>query len=177
LWVSVGLILVLGFVELIGSPMFGRLRLDAAVFLLVATVFAGTADAGPMVAAASSHWPSPGPARTWVSTLDQQVSGPSRVLCLGLTAAPAEDTASLDAYVCSRWASSLQGKEGLASLTWRFVQLGRQPVSDALTQLREAHDKPWTIVVIGPMNKLHDPKAWYAPLVSAPGLHFVHATG
>jgi hypothetical protein len=112
----------------------------------------------------------------WFDTVEREVSLGRRVLCLQVYQA-APDPNDLDPYDCSRFASSAQGKDDSAALTWRFVQLGRQPVSDAVSEVENAKDKPWLIVVIGPMEQLHNPKAWWAPIVKLPGLKFVPVSG
>ena len=173
LYVTVGLALVLGLADVLASPALGRLRLDAAVFLVVAALFAGTVEQGPVFAAASGHWPKPQLPTVWIKQVTREVPNKTRVLCLGLTAAPDTSQPSLDAYLCDRWASSLQGLDDDPAGDWRVVQLGRLPVSKSVAWIKAAHDLPWTIVVIGSLSKLKDPKAWYAPIVAQPGLHFI----
>ena len=173
LYVTVGLALALGMADLLASPALGRVRLDAAVVVVVATLFAGTVDQGPMFAAASGHWPKPQLPTIWTKQVTREVPKGARVLCLGLTPAPDLSQPSLDAYLCDRWASSLQGLDDDPAGDWRDAQLGRVPVAKVVSWIEAAHDKPWTIVVIGPLAKINDPKAWYAPIAAQPRLRFI----
>lgn len=179
LFVVVLAVLVLGVIDLLASPAVGTRRLSAAAGIVVAAILAATVDAGPLYAAADSHWPKAIPLPPWVATVDRAVASPGRVLCLGTaTPKPDESTANLDAYNCSRWAASLQGVDDPTAGNWRFVQLGRYPVSTAVADLKRAkaqHAPPWTIVVIGPVTALKDPKSWWAPLLKGHQLNLVAA--
>jgi hypothetical protein len=173
LYVVVGVALVLGFADLMASSAVGTRRLDAAAAVAVAVLFAVTAGEGPLYVAAASHWPTPVATQPWVAVVTQAVAGNERVMCLGTTAKQDDKGVNLDAYTCSRFASSLQGRDDPTALTWRFVQLNRQPVSDAAKALKNAKDRPWKIVVIGSMGGLQSPKAWWAPIIKEGGLTFV----
>lgn len=173
LYVVVGLALVLGFVDLMASDAVGTRRLDVAAAVAAAVLFAATAGVGPLYDAAAAHWPSPGVMPPWVAVVTNAVAGNERVMCLGTTPARDPNGVNLAAYTCSRFASSLQGRDDLTALTWRFVQLNRQPVSDAVKALRNAKDRPWKIVVVGSMAGLHSPTAWWAPILKEGGLTFV----
>ena len=173
LYVVVGLALVLGFVDLMASQVVGTRRLDTSAALAVAVLFAVSAGQGPLYNAAADHWPSPSVLQPWVAVVTKAVAGNDRVLCLGTTSVRGGSLVDLDAYTCSRFASSLQGRDDTTALTWRFVQLNRQPVSDAVKALKNAKDRPWKIVVIGSMAGLNSPTAWWAPILKEGGLAFV----
>jgi hypothetical protein len=173
LYVVVGLALVLGVADLMASSAVGTRRLDAAGAIAVGVIFAMTVGQGPLYTGSSGHWPTPVPVPPWVAQVTKAVTGNQRVLCLGTTAVRAADGPNIDAYTCSRFASSLQGRDDATALTWRFVQLNRQPVSDAVKAMKAAKDRPWKIVVVGASTGLNAKTAWWAPLVKAGGLQFV----
>ena len=176
LYVIMPTLVILGVADLMASSAVGTRRLDVAAALVVAAIFAGTADQGPVYTAVQSHWPKPIPLPAWVGTVDREVASKSRVLCLNLTGKPDETVPNLDTYNCDRWAASLQGRDDPTALTWRFVQLGRRPVSDAVALLDKSKTLPWRIVVVGSSARLKDPKGWWAPIVKQPGrLTFVAA--
>ena len=175
-FVLAGVWIPLAVIEVVARLEFGR-RLFAPVMILVlAALWTSTVQGGPIYDAEMRHWPTASAKTVWFDTVEREVSLGPRVLCLQINAA-APDPNNLDPYDCSRFASSVQGKDDSAALTWRFVQLGRLPVSDAVSAVKNAKDKPWLIVVIGPMDQLHNPKTWWAPIAKLPGLEFVPASG
>jgi hypothetical protein len=173
LFVTVGALVALGVAELFASPAVATRGFEAVVLVSLATLLATVVQQGPLYSAAVAHWPKPVAPRAWLGSVDQLVATDGRVLCLGLTPKRVEDAASLDAYLCDRWVSSLQGLDDTPATTWRFVQLGRQPVSDAVAEVKAAHDKPWRILVIGTRKQFESSKGWWAPLAHLPGLTFV----
>lgn len=174
LFVLVALAMVLGAADLVTSPLVGKGSLDAAVAVAIGVLFCGTIGQGPIYGAAEAHWPLPVPEPAWAPVVTKLVAGPSRVLCIALTSVRDESSVNYDAYHCSRFASSLQGKEDSASLAWRYTQTGLQSPVTAVNEIKAAKDRPWTILVLGNTDGLHTPTAWYAGMVSQQGLTFVH---
>jgi hypothetical protein len=166
----------LALIEVVSRLEIGRQYLRMVAVLVVSVLWASTIQGGPIYDATTRHWPNAAPKTVWYDTVERQVSYGARVLCLPVGGA-APDPNSLDQYDCSRFASSVQGKDDKAALTWRFVTLGRLPVSDAVVAVKSAKDKPWRIVVIGPMEQLHNSKGWWAPIAKLPGLEFVPVSG
>jgi hypothetical protein len=171
-YILAAVMVVLGFVELISRLELGNRQVHVAAVVVVAVFWASTIQNGPMYDAATRRWPSPQPRTVWYDTVEREVKLGQRVLCLPANN-PNQNPNDLDPYNCSRFASSLQGKDDGPALTWRFVALTRLPVSDAVSAVENAKDKPWRIVVIGSMAQLRDPNAWWAPIVKLPGLEFV----
>jgi hypothetical protein len=174
LFVLVALAMVLGAADLMSSPRLATGSLDAVVAVAIGVLFCGTIGQGPIYGAAEAHWPLPVPQPAWTPVVDKLVAGTSRVMCIALTPTRDETMANYDAYHCSRFASSLQGREDATSLAWRYAQIGLQSPEVAAKLLKTAKDLPWTIVIIGSTDRLRSPDAWFAGLVSQPGLKFVH---
>jgi len=154
----------------------GRRLLRVAVIAVLAVVAASTAQEGPIYEATASHWPVAVPKPAWFDTVEREVDHGRRVLCLPVDE-PAPGIAEIATYDCSRFASSVQGKDDSVALNWRFVLLGRLPVSDAIADVTRAKDKPWIIVVTGTKAALDTPNAWWAPIVRLRGLTFVPESG
>ena len=170
IWVALAL------AEVASRLQFSRSQLGPIAVVVVAVLWASTIQNGLVYDAMTRHWPTAGAKTIWFDTVEREVSHGGRVLCLPVsTLAP--DPNSLDPWDCSRFASSVQGKDDGVANTWRSVTLGRLPVSDAVAAVKAATDKPWTIVVMGPIDQLHNPKGWWAPLAVLPGLRFVPVSG
>jgi len=182
-FVLAGVWVPLAVIEVVSRLDIGRRLLNSAMIIVLAVLWASTIQVGPIYDAATRHWPTASAKTVWFDTVVREADLGSRVLCLPvLNQAPPDPNtldplSSLDPYNCSRFASSLQGKDDSTAFTWRFVLLGRGPVSASVSAVKNAKDKPWRIVVIGPMDQLHKPKAWWAPIASLPGLKFVPASG
>jgi hypothetical protein len=173
LYVVVGVALLFGVADLMAGPVVARRPLKVAAAVAIAALFAATTDQGPLYTAAVTHWPAPVALPGWVQPVTDAVAKGNRVLCLGTTAARDSTAPNVNAYTCSRFASSLQGRDDTVALDWRFVQLGRTPVATVVNELKAAKDRPWTIIVIGSAAGLHDKKAWWAPIVAEGGLTFI----
>jgi hypothetical protein len=175
-FVVAGVWVPLATVEIVSRLDFGRSQLSMVAIIVVAVLWVGAIENGPVYYAAASHWPTPAAKTAWYDTVEREVAHGNRVLCLPVGAL-APDPNALDVWDCSRFASSVQSKDDSVANIWRSVALGRLPVSDAVSAVRNAKDKPWLIVVIGPIDQLHNPKAWWAPIVKLPGLKFVPVSG
>ena len=148
---------------------------DTGLAVALAVVAAGSLANGPIYQALALHWPTAGSPTKWGSTVIASAEHGTRVVCLPTAAPkPADTRVTYDAYACSRWAASLAGLDDAAALDWRFMLLGRTPVSVVAAGLADPSHTP-AIVVIGPLGTLHDPGAWWAPLVSAPGVTLIPA--
>ena len=169
-WVSLALI------EFVSRLDVGRRLLRLTAYTVLAVVVAGSVQEGPIYEATASHWPVPAAVKpAWYDTVQREIGSGRRVLCLSTD--ESRGAYQIDAYDCSRFVASLQGKEDHVALNWRFVLLGRRPVSDAIADIKHGKDKPWTVIVTGPMAGLHIPTAWWAPIVRLPGLKFVPQSG
>jgi hypothetical protein len=175
-FVLAGACVPIAVIEVVSRLEIGRRQLNSVMVLVVAVLWTSTIQGGPIYEAETLHWPTASAKTVWFDAVEREVSLGPRVLCLQVDQA-APDPNDLDPYDCSRFASSVQGKDDGVALTWRFVQLARIPVSEAVSEVKNAKDKPWIIVVIGPMEQLHNPKAWWAPIAKLPGLKFVPASG
>ena len=164
-WISLAVI------EVVSRLEGGRRQVGVVAVIVLAVLWVGTVQTGPVYDAATRHWPYAHPTPVWLGAVQREVASGDRVLCLS------SDLPSMDAYLCDRYVSSLQGKDDGPALTWRFVALARTPVSDAVSEAKKAKDKPWRIVVIGQAAQLRDRKAWWAPIVKVPGLIFVPVSG
>jgi hypothetical protein len=182
-FVLAGVWVPLAVIEVVSRLATGRRQLKPAAIIVLAVLWASTVQGGPIYDAATRHWPTATAKTVWFDTVVREVDLGGRVLCLQVLTVAAPDPnaldplTALDPYNCSRFASSAQGKDDGAASTWRNVQLGRLPVSDAVSEVEKAKDKPWRIVVIGQMAELNNPKGWWAPIVRLPGLEFVSAPG
>jgi hypothetical protein len=166
----------LAVIEVVSRLEIGRRQFNMVAIIVVAVLWSSTIQSGPIYDATTRHWPTASAKTVWFDTVEREVSHGRRVLCLPVnTVAPDPDL--LDPYDCSRFASSVQGKDDSAALTWRFVTLGRRPISAAVSAVKNANDKPWLIVVIGPIDQLRNPYGWWAPIVKLPGLKFVPVSG
>lgn len=174
LYLSVGAIVALGVAELFASPVVGRRSINVAATLLVATLFVNVVESGPAYAAATAHWPLPGPAYKWIPPIDQLVTAPGRIMCINPSPVADLSQDPLQAYICTRWVSSLQGLDDAVSTTWRNVQIGRAPIKQAVADANNAKDKPWRILVIGSKKQFDNPKAWWSPLNHLHGMKYIY---
>lgn len=165
----------LALIEVVSRLEIGRRQLKPAVILVLTVLAASTVQGGLIYDAATHHWPTAASKTLWLDAVVRRVDLGRRVLCLQVNQVKPNPN-TLDSYTCSRFASSVQGKDDHAALTWRFVEIGRLPVSDAISEVKKAKDKPWLIVTIGPFDQLHNPYTWWAPIVRLPGLKFVPAS-
>lgn len=173
-FVLFGAFLILTAVEVFANLDIRKADLRLTAGLLVGILLAATIQQGPIYLAAATHWPTPVAKPKWLTAVEHATSSDERVLCLQ-TQDAVGSLAELEAYLCSRWASSLQGKDDLAALTWRSVLLGRQPVSAAIRAFRAARDRPWRILVFGPKGSLRNPSGWWAPITKLHRIDFVWA--
>ena len=161
----------LAVIEIFSRLEIGRQQLNLAAIVGLAVLWSSTVKNGPIYDAATRHWPQATAKPVWLDTVQREVKLGGRVLCLST------EYPSKNSYLCNRFVSSAQGLDDSTAATWRGVSLGLQPISDSVSEVGNAKDKPWRIVVIGQTVTLHDPQAWWAPIVTLPGLKFVPASG
>jgi hypothetical protein len=172
LFVLVGVWITLAVVDVLASDEIRQRRLEAAFAVVIAVLVASTVQGGPVYGAVQSHWPRAEPSPVWLSAAQREVAAGGRVVCLS-TQKDRPGMVQMKAYLCSRWAASLAGQDGGTSLTWRFAMLGRQPVSDAVADIRAHRDLQWKVLVIGSTDRLCDSSSWWAPIVTEPGIELI----
>ena len=166
--------LSLAVIEVISRLEIGQRQLNLVAIIVFAVLWVNTVQTGPIYDATTHHWPSVATKPVWYDTVLREAKLGSRVLCLSEDqTAPGQLPIGAQDYFCTRFASSLQGKNDRTAQAWEFVSRGSFPISADVDNVTNATDKPWRIVVIGPMAKLHDRRAWWAPIVKLPGLEFV----
>ena len=175
LFVIVGLAMVFGVAELLTHPAVATGSLDAVAGVAIGVLLLGTIGTNaPIYGSIAGHWPTPVSLPAWSTTVTKLVQGKTRVLCLALTGERDYSPQNYDAYDCSRYAASLQGRDDAAAQAWRHTQLGEQSPVVTLAAFKATADRPWIILIIGNTDPLHSPGRWYAGLVNQPGLTFVH---
>lgn len=175
LFAIVGLAMVFGVADLLTHPAVATGSLDAVAGVAIGVLLLGTIGTNaPIYGSIAGHWPAPVELPSWSTTVTDLVKGNSRVLCIALTGERDYGPQNYDAYHCSRYASSLQGRDDAAAMAWRYTQIGQQSPVVTLADFKASPDRPWTIIIIGNTDPLHSPGAWYAGLVNQPGLTFVH---
>ena len=170
-FVLAGVFVPLAVIEVVSRLEIGRRQLNVIAIIVVAVLWAGTVQSGPLYDAVTRHWPNPSAKPVWLDTVQREAKLGRRVLCMSI------EHPSLDSYVCNRFISSLQGKEDGPGQVWLAVSLEHLPVSDAVSQVEGAKDKPWRIVVIDQIGQIHNPNAWWTPITKLPGLEFVPISG
>jgi hypothetical protein len=170
-FVLAGVFVPLALIEVVSWLEVGRQQLSLIAIVVVTVLWVSTIQSGPVYDAVTRHWPTASTKPVWLDTAQREATLGRRVLCLSLK------YPSIDSYLCNRFATSLQGKDDGVGGTWGQVSLGRLPVSYAVGQATGAKDLPWRIVVLDGIDQLHNPKAWWDPLVKLPGLEFVPISG
>jgi hypothetical protein len=170
------IMLALATAEIVARLELGNRQAHIAAGIAMAVIWAGTIQGGLIYDAATRHWPFPQGRPVWYDTVQREVTSGHPVFCLPVGES-APDPNNLDPWDCTRLAASLQGIFGGPSWPWGNVILGHMPVSAAIDAVKSAKDKPWRIVVLGPIDQVHNPKGWWAPITKLPGLQFVPASG
>ncbi|MGA9762577.1 MAG: hypothetical protein WBQ14_09150 [Gaiellaceae bacterium] len=175
-FVLAGVFVPLAVLEVVSRLEIGRRQLNVIAIIVVGVLWADTVQSGPLYDAVTRHWPAVGAKPVWLDAVQHETKLGGRVLCLS------SDYPSIESYLCNRYTISLQVKDDSVSGVWQQVALGRMPASSAVSQVeavkdKPSNDKPWHIVVIGQMDQIKNPKAWWAPIVELPGLKFVQASG
>jgi len=170
-FVLAGVFVPLAVIEVVSRLEIGRRQLNVIAIIVVAVLWAGTVQSGPLYDAVTRHWPNPSAKPVWLDTVQREAKLGRRVLCMSI------EHPSLDSYLCNRFISSLQGKEDGPGQVWLAVSLEHLPVTDVVSQIENAKDKPWRIVVIDQIGQIHNPTAWWAPITKLPGLEFVPVSG
>lgn len=176
LFVLAGAWITLAVVDVLASDEIGQRRLDAAFAVAIAVLVAATVTGGPVYGAAQSQWPKAEASPAWLSAVQLEVATGGRVVCLSPQGDRRGGPGPGTAYVCTRWAASLAGQDGGPALTWRLAMLGRQPVSEAVADIRAHRDLPWKVLVIGSADRLCDSSSWWAPIVAEPGIELISAS-
>jgi hypothetical protein len=170
-FVLAGVFVPLAVIEVVSRLEIGRRQLNVIAIIVVAVLWAGTVQSGPLYDAVTRHWPNPSAKPVWLDTVQREAKLGRRVLCMSI------EHPSLDSYLCNRFISSLQGKEDGPGQVWLAVSLEHLPISAVVPTIEGAKDKPWRIVVIDQIGQIHNPTAWWAPITKLPGLEFVPVSG
>jgi hypothetical protein len=170
-----GVAMVLLVADLTGRTAVLRGRAVPSLAVVAGVLVAASLVHGPVGPQALSALPTPSAPPIWATPVQAEVATGARVVCLSTAPARPGSLGSFSPYACSRWASSLGGLDGDAATTWRFVLLGRIPVSDAVNVLQTTPGPRWTVVVYGRISRLCSPSAWWAPLVDDPHVRLVSA--
>jgi hypothetical protein len=166
MFISFAVWLPVAIAEVHASAEFARRRLDAALALASIVLLTCSLQSAPLWTAAQQTWPRAFSEPAWLDAVNRQVTAGKNVLCLDTTV-PKPGYGSLVAYQCSRWATSLVGKhDDPDALGWMYSILGIQPISHEVSELAKPSSQMWTIVVIGPIERLANPSAWWVPLLA-----------